>query len=553
MEGPVKPSSSAGNPGPSNKATTESLDTIDTSSNGNQKGLENESALSSAEEVVDDGDHSDVSSIESHEDINPNEGQFEPVESRNKRRKKKKKQRKEAAASNNSNQPGNANYDNSNNHQPPQNSSSKLYFPRECSLDENQKLQWIAEVNGRGYEIGAKLGRHGVMVVSKNDRTTNELTTTGYKEIILKSPSNKNNFVKVIIKGLYPYLSLDWIKDKYPKLHGLVWNNKSKHRREVIGWCDGKIPDSIELDHLCEPLVIEKYVAKPNLCGKCSKWNHTSLNCHNSPKCRYCCGSHMSTICQEKISNGDQFVPKCPNCFGQHNATSTKCSYHPEHPTLPSRDESNENQSNSNGNKSNPPMAPQDESSFPTPHWTNGNQPWPGGHEEESKETDKNNEKESATADSVIITLLKSLEENLSNKIESLEEKLSIMQVQQQELEERVHQLNVPKESHEGLGDNLHPQNINQPESEVTNVINQNQECNLSLDAVQASVESVMRGHPWPKGFSVNDIRFVLTKAPPEERLQYSSALAALMLKINEFRTATQEIERSIANIVSEV
>ncbi|XP_048239179.1 uncharacterized protein LOC125372732 [Haliotis rufescens] len=75
------------------------------------------------------------------------------------------------------------------------------------------------------------------------------------------------------------------------------------------------IPTSIKAGYL--NIGVEVYVPNPLRCFKCQKFGHGSKSCDHSVICQRCGADHDSINCTSEI--------KCPNCKGQHLASSRLC------------------------------------------------------------------------------------------------------------------------------------------------------------------------------------------------------------------------------------
>lgn len=210
------------------------------------------------------------------------------------------------------------------------NSATVLYFPRDYTGNASDKENWIAEVYDNGHSIRARPGKKGLVVLAYSQETTDTLTTTGHKGVVLFQPKPREQLKKVILLGADPsYMNLDRIKQACPNISGLAWNKWSRSKKEIIGWWKGEIQDTIDVPLYEYPLRVKEYVQRPTLCGKCSRWNHNKEQCKYAPRCRYCGEGHDSSICREIIQNGQVVTPRCCNCGMGHNAGSIDCIKNP--------------------------------------------------------------------------------------------------------------------------------------------------------------------------------------------------------------------------------
>ena len=298
---------------------------------------------------------------------------FTKVESRNKKRKRKKREQqnigiqekiseiRQVTTSNGANSTQGSNDNNS------KKQGVILYFPKDCTMSHEEKQEWITDAFTDGFAVRVMHGKTSPIILGMSTETVQQLTTNGFKGIVLHQPKVREKATKVIIKGVHPNSHIQWFSQKYLFLKGVTWHKWSRSKREVIAWCTGEIPNSLSTPFAVEPLKVEEYIPKPTLCGKCSRWNHKMTEYTRPPRCRYCAGEHFSTICFEKISSGNQVVPKCANCNGQHNASSIKCTYNPGRTLLASSYNTQENL------ETNPSCTPSQDSVTPlfrnsTPH-----------------------------------------------------------------------------------------------------------------------------------------------------------------------------------------
>ena len=210
------------------------------------------------------------------------------------------------------------------------NTATVLYFPRDYTGNESDKENWIAEAYDNGHSIRARPGKKGLIVLANSKETTDILTTTGHKGVVLFQPEPREQLKKVILLGADPsYMNLERIKQACPNISGLAWNKWSRSKKEIIGWWKGEIQDTIDVPFYEYPLRVREYVQRPTLCGKCSRWNHNKEQCNYAPRCRYCGQGHDSSICREIIKGGQVITPRCCNCGMDHNAGSIACMKNP--------------------------------------------------------------------------------------------------------------------------------------------------------------------------------------------------------------------------------
>lgn len=81
------------------------------------------------------------------------------------------------------------------------------------------------------------------------------------------------------------------------------------------------LPQEVKIFHSIR--TVQPYVRPVIICHNCCKFGHHKGQCRNSPKCINCGGSHLKDDCM----HGDEAsaVKKCPNCEGDHEATSKQC------------------------------------------------------------------------------------------------------------------------------------------------------------------------------------------------------------------------------------
>lgn len=80
-------------------------------------------------------------------------------------------------------------------------------------------------------------------------------------------------------------------------------------------------------------ITIEPYRNTPHLiqCHRCQSVGHTATHCHMPVQCVKCGGTHQFSDCDKK---GDNYMPACANCKGQHTASYGQCTYLQHHKKL---------------------------------------------------------------------------------------------------------------------------------------------------------------------------------------------------------------------------
>lgn len=316
---------------------TERNTTLATSMQQCSDSSENANPLSDINDLENISSETDLSEIESDiSEVNSNSG-FTNYETRNKRKKRKRKERAEMLKNGNMNDMTNSlseQCSRKNNKQQPRGSDGTvLYFPRNFEGNEFDKATWITEVRDLGHSISALTGKNGLKVLAKTKESLEMLTTRGHKGTLLFCPDGEEKSekaTKVIIFGADPHsMHLEYITNACPNISGLDWNKWSRNKREVIGWYKGPVPKTIDVPPFHYPLRIMKYIQRPVLCGKCSRWNHNRRQCNNAPRCRYCAGNHESRICAQHIANENEIIPLCCNCGATHKASDMRCRFRP--------------------------------------------------------------------------------------------------------------------------------------------------------------------------------------------------------------------------------
>lgn len=76
------------------------------------------------------------------------------------------------------------------------------------------------------------------------------------------------------------------------------------------------LPSHVKVGHVRHP--VRPYVPKPLQCYKCCKMGHVKGVCRNNLVCPRCAESHSEEACRATVL-------KCPNCHGNHEASSKDC------------------------------------------------------------------------------------------------------------------------------------------------------------------------------------------------------------------------------------
>ena len=279
-------------------------------------------ATSDASEGVSDDQRSDTNGIE---DISSNDeeinGEWEQVESRNRKKKEKRKNKVEQVNRSANPGPGTEN----------KVDSYHLHFLSDCQLTPKEKRNWIDKIKAETKQnIGLINGNRRIFVVVETLELLESLVTEGFEGIKLEKPAD--NYTKVIIKNFPLYADPDIFLEN----NNVLWVNRfeknGKDTRHVIAGITGPVPERLADYPNCwtsRYYQVEKYDEPPIICYRCSKWNHYAADCLNREKCRFCGEGHDSRICGDKLKNGQTVTKKCANCGEGHYASSNECEFHP--------------------------------------------------------------------------------------------------------------------------------------------------------------------------------------------------------------------------------
>lgn len=69
---------------------------------------------------------------------------------------------------------------------------------------------------------------------------------------------------------------------------------------------------------------------KATFCGNLQRWGHKVWQCNNRVKCGFCSGRHDTKFCKDRISQGEEIMPRSPNCYHEHNTWSPRCPKRPD-------------------------------------------------------------------------------------------------------------------------------------------------------------------------------------------------------------------------------
>ena len=290
-----------------------------------ERGREPSSSVEPPPHVVGSEPHVGESESDDSDHANTN-GDFQLYRTE---RQKKKQRRQQHEKDNTRVSPGNSDSESESDNDPRPTSDIFLYFPRGYEGNERAKKDWVTNAYKEGYDVRIRQGKRGILVTTRNEQVATQLTTVGFSSVVLDRAPVRENTKKIIIVGIKTVLDIEDIVNVYPQLRNLQWNNQSRYKEEIIGWCLGPIPDCLIIPPYQFPFTIREFVPRPILCGRCSAWGHGRNTCQKPPKCRYCAGDHLSAGCAEAIQGGQRIQPCCTNCGQGHNANSITCIKNP--------------------------------------------------------------------------------------------------------------------------------------------------------------------------------------------------------------------------------
>lgn len=207
----------------------------------------------------------------------------------------------------------------------------RLYFPNSCEMGFQEMVQWAVKLSKarHDFEVLFKEGKHRPFITVKNDEAVRYLTTKGFENVVLEVPKENEKCTKIILFDYPTYLLPDdvLVDDRFVwvKRRELWLNGKLVPKPQLIGLFRGaELPEKVFVSCLGYKRMAV-YNESPVLCRRCSKWGHMEFKCHNDYRCRYCGNRHDSKLCADKIKEKIKVVPKCCNCWGEHNANSWQC------------------------------------------------------------------------------------------------------------------------------------------------------------------------------------------------------------------------------------
>lgn len=74
-----------------------------------------------------------------------------------------------------------------------------------------------------------------------------------------------------------------------------------------------------------EHLKIRPFVSEPLTCFKCQRFGHQKDQCRSPIRCAIDSQNHETTLCFNKLKQGQPFQTKCPNCNKKHHVWNLKC------------------------------------------------------------------------------------------------------------------------------------------------------------------------------------------------------------------------------------
>lgn len=211
----------------------------------------------------------------------------------------------------------------------------RLTFPR--GMKPRDRSIWIQEVANkhRNLSVLPKPTATSIVAVTSDPDTKKFLMDVGHPYnnniIRLTEITEENKHTKVIIKNYPSWLPLQYIKDHPP----IIWAERNTHRHsetprnQVIAMWEGEPPTYLRLPGV-RPCRVERFVGKPAFCGDCQRWGHKAWQCDDKVRCGFCSGGHNTKLCKDRISKGEKIVPRCPNCYQEHNAWSPRCPKRPD-------------------------------------------------------------------------------------------------------------------------------------------------------------------------------------------------------------------------------
>lgn len=210
----------------------------------------------------------------------------------------------------------------------------RLTFPR--GMTPRDRSIWIQEVANRHRNLSVlpKPTATSIIAVTSDPDTRKFLMEVGhpYRDatIRLTEITEENKHTKVIIKNYPSWLPLQYIQE-HPSI---LWAERNTHRNsetprnQVIAMWEGEPPAYLRLPGV-RACKVDRFVGKPAFCGNCQRWGHKVWQCDNRVKCGFCSGGHDTKLCKERIQQGEKVVPRCSNCYQEHNAWSPRCPMRP--------------------------------------------------------------------------------------------------------------------------------------------------------------------------------------------------------------------------------
>lgn len=204
--------------------------------------------------------------------------------------------------------------------------------PKEARLSLAKQYEWFVALlkqHGRELEPLFKEGRHRPYITVRGDSPLyTKLITEGFLDtVMVQNIAEKQHTVIIHNVPLYMNVNLIETPENFMSIKRRYAGNAP--RPQLLGVVVGQVPDEVHLLGVGRKRV-EPYTAEPDLCRHCSRWGHQEWRCRSAPRCRYCAGTHKSSVCLKKIQDGTPIPPRCCNCGNNHNANSHTCPMKPK-------------------------------------------------------------------------------------------------------------------------------------------------------------------------------------------------------------------------------
>ena len=208
----------------------------------------------------------------------------------------------------------------------------RLDFPAaaECSTLEKQ-YEWYVALHRQHGELEPlfKEGRSRAYITVRDDRPFYQsLVTDGFLDVVMLENVMERQH-NVIVYNVPVYVNVNLLETP----ENFLWLKRRTvgnfNRPQLIGAVVGPIPKEVRLLGVgrCR---VGPYTPEPDMCKNCSRWGHQEWRCRSAPRCRYCAGTHSSSVCLRKIQDQVPVQRRCCNCNGDHNAHWHACPQKPK-------------------------------------------------------------------------------------------------------------------------------------------------------------------------------------------------------------------------------